>query len=267
MPPPPGLFAMPIERLFPPEPGDHAPLRPGEAAELMDFAARELPGIARLLERIERRDAALYEARLAEVAPRLRQLQRVFARDVALGRAIVQHMATMRQVRDAQHAWHWADLPEARRAAVRQELRERLAQSLRIEAVILERHVALLDADRPARIEATLERLTRDDAVRPAVPPELRELLTQWRAAPDEAARAATREALRERVAARVDQETAGLRERLAELRGTPEQEVDRRLELLLREPPPQFGPPDGPDGPPREPGRPRGPMPPGPRP
>jgi hypothetical protein len=239
---PPGF---PLGLPLPPSPEDEGPLRPGEADELVEFARRSLPDLYPLLKRMRDRNPAEFEQRLAERAPRLRFLRRIFGQNPRLGDLIVDHSRSLREIGRARQA-----LPRFPRQSPQHReavafLRERVAVSLRIEAQVFEELGDMLAANRPAEIDRWVERMLAPDFDALAQPPAMRELIAQVHAADDET-RPVLEAELRGQVERRIDDRIEGLRTRAARLREAGPEEVDRRLRRILDAP----GPPDRP-GPP----------------
>lgn len=249
----PMALAVPIGQMFPPQEADRAPLREGEAEELLDFAREVMPDLTRMLERVKRRSPELFHKRLEEAAPRLRHLQRIFAADEQLGRRLVQHALNQRVIQEGTRLWRRADLSPERRTNLREELRHRVAENLETEVAVLRRYIGFLEENFDEQIDTRMRWLLAEgaDFDLARVPPELREMIGRVREAPDEELRAAARRELRTHLADFGRNRIRALRQRLDFMADSPEREVDQRLERLLERP---RGPGRGPHPPGAEP-------------
>jgi hypothetical protein len=257
-----GLRPLPLHELFPARESDFAAVDAEERAELLAFAKERLPRIGRALERLKRWRPAAFERRIQDAAPRLRQLQRIYAFDEEVGDAVTRHAVLFRRVHEAHRAYHRAhDEDPVKEAQALGALRAALAKIAELETLILEKQVASLEATRDERIAARVDSMLGGRPPAAALPPEIRDLVERHATAD-----ASEQEAIRAELTARATEheldEEAAWRERLEYLKAQPTDVVDRRLEWL-KEQPPRRGRPRGPgergfrggraDGPPRD--------------
>ncbi|MBN2447828.1 MAG: hypothetical protein JXO22_13940 [Phycisphaerae bacterium] len=236
-----GVAELPIASLFPPEPTDVGPLREGEEAELLEFMESELPDLYQMLQRVRERSPAALTERLSQLAPRLRQLRRIYEHDPEVGRAVVRYTLNLRMIHDAvRHREREMNADESVR--LRERVRALLADNVRIETRLLETFVARQETEEPGTptseevIEQQVSWLTSENADPELLRPEVRQLVLDCRAATVDAERDARREALRDGLKRFAEMRATGPRMRLEELRAAPDAEVERRLAQLLDE-------------------------------
>lgn len=243
--------------LFRPRPQDLGPLRPGEEEVLMNFARERTPRIYRALEWFRDRRPPAFHQRLSGMAPRLRQLRRVYEHNPALGDALRAHMESMFEIKRRTQVLGENEPGSALRERTIEELRDLVADSVAREHEALLLLADELDRRREERVTAWVDYLTSTiEPDFPRLPETIRDLVRQYRAASGEAERATVRDEMRARVEKFLATETAALRERAERRRAGAAEEVDRRLEELIADAE-RPGPPMGPRGPRR------GPMPP----
>lgn len=221
---------------FQPTRADFGPLRPGEDAELLEFARSEVPDAFMRLERLKRSAPGEFRQRLRDAAPRLRFLRRAFQRNPRLGRVLVEHISATLKINEALRAYRRSGSREGRdRAALGEAIRQRIAARLRIEEQALDLHVAELVETRDDRIAERVDTLLNAPPEQTDAQGEFRALIERYRAARDDAERAAIRANLQERVARRVDSEIAAMRERLANSRENFEARAERIAREMIR--------------------------------
>ncbi len=226
-------------RLLRQSPEDRGPLRPGEEAELMSFAQQQMPRFHELMDRLHQRKPEQFRRRLAENAPRLRHLKRVFEYSPRIGRIIRAHADNLFNIQREARKLKATQPESPARARILQAIRPRVADNVRLEADALDALAEELAARRDTRIEERVAYLT-GDGVDPAAEPEvLRSLIEAYQsaAAPQ---RDALRDQIRAAVAAQVDKELAALRQRATDMRSRADQEVEERMQRLTNPPPPR---------------------------
>lgn len=221
--------------LFEPAPEDRGPLRPGEEEELRQFLKEKLPRLARALRMIEERQPGIVSRGFPRLVPRLRHLRRIYEQNAPLAQLIEQHAASMFRVEMLRRAWTLAD-GDARDVLERQ-IRECLAEKIKVEYSALELWADSLEADRDQRVARRLARLTEPGADLASEPPFVRQKVQEWAAATDETKRQQLHGELAETVEQQLDHQLNAIRRRANELRTNAAQEVDRRLERLLARP------------------------------
>lgn len=244
----PGPF--PLAELIRPAPEDEGPLEAGEQEELLAFAEQRVPAVYEALRRMQEDAPQRFSERMQRVAPRLRQLKRIFERNPALGRRIVRYAENQQRMHTARRIVEQGERSPAMRRRLAAELRPLMAENLRIEMAVLNDRIDDLSTRRDEAIEAELRRLTGEGHDWANEPAEVRQLLRRFRAADDDAEREAILAELRRVGAERVDGEIAHLRERLEAMRTNAPVEVDRRMRRILEPPgrdrPPPHRQPDG---------------------
>ncbi len=243
--------------LFRPRPQDLGPLKPGEEESLLAFARERTPRICRALEWFRDRRPMVFRQRLSGMAPRLRQLKRIYERSPALGDALREHMEAMFELKRQMRVLGENEPGSALRDRAIEEMRELIATSIAQEHQALRLLADELDQRRDERADAWVDYLTTTgDADFPRLPEPVRELVRKYRAAASDAERGAIRDQMRERVDRFVAIETDALRERADRRKAEAAEEVDRRLKAFVEEGE-RPGPPDarGTRGP--RPGRP----------
>ena len=220
--------------LFRASPEDRGPLQPGEEQELLQFAQEHAPRVYSALDLLKQRSPERYQARLAQVAPRLRQLRRIYATNPRLGEVIQNHTDTGFEIEQLAKALRQRDSGTPEYDRDRQVLRERIAQSVSAEIEALELYAAQLEAERAARVPAMVEHLTGGRAELAELPPPVREAVQAYRDAKTDAEREQALARLQAGAERRLTQEVETLRKRAAELRATADKQVDKRLERWL---------------------------------
>jgi len=230
----------PIDRLslgspLQPAPVDLGPLRPGEERQLMQFARQRLPAVARMLNEFRQSPPRL-RAQLERIAPRLRQLRRLFDENPQLADRLVRHIENMELIKRARRM---LDKPPGEadpqlRQQILDEVRRRFTENLRIETQALEERAAELEQRREEVIQHELQRITSDRFDAAAEPPPVRELLTRLADTTDAAEREAVLQRVRQLCAQRVDNHIRRMREAAARNRADASAEVDRRVERFL---------------------------------
>lgn len=222
------------QRLFEPLPEDRGPLEPGEEETLLVFVREHMPRMySKALEDLRRRDPERFRQRLAQEAPRLRRLQRIYEQTPAIGTLIRRHAQLMFEIGRLRRtlAEHAAD--SALYASARQELRERVAESVGLEIDALRAFTDVAEQQRDARVAAWADQILGDESDPAALPARIRELVATYREATDDVARGTARAQLEGLVLRQVDLELAGLRERIALMEEKRAAEVDLRMERL----------------------------------
>jgi len=219
---------------FRPEPEDFGPLAPGEDEALLEFAQEYIPRVFRMLQELKRASPERYRFRLAQTAPRLRQLRRVAATNVELARRLVHHAEQIEQIRQAVRRMVQAggDDPQMHERGL-DIVRRRTRDLLTIEARVLNDRATELEQERETRIQKLIDELLADDADLSAEPPPLQAMIRQIRAAGGEES-APQLERLRARLRQRFDESIERLRSRVAEIRADLEGEVERRAEEFI---------------------------------
>lgn len=225
------------QRLLRPSPEDQGPLRPGEEDELLAFAREHMPRFYQLMDGVRQRSPERFRERLAEQAPRLRHLKRVFEYSPRVGRSIQAHAENLFKIHREARAWRAAapESPERERAL--QAIRPLVAENVRLEADALDGLADALAARRDTRIEERVAYLTGDQADLSAGPEKLRLLVAAFQSAAAGSERDAAREQLRGAVAAQLNEELATLRQRATDMRTRADQEVDERMQRLTNPP------------------------------
>ena len=221
-------------RLFGVEPEDQGPLQPGEEEELLEFAREHMPRLARAMQWVHDRNPERFRERMAQYAPRLRHLRRIYAENPRVGDVVRQYAENLveieRGVRNVRGAP--TSSPSFQRDV--QSIRGLVARNVGLEGDALEALASEMDSHRGERIELRVAYVTGADADLAASPPALRELVAAYQAATTDADRSAQRDAVRAEVARQIGVEIDALRERVARIRQHAGEEVDRRMERLL---------------------------------
>jgi len=225
------------QRLLRPSPEDQGPLRPGEEDELLAFAREHMPRFYQLMDGARQRAPERFRERLAEHAPRLRHLKRVFEYSPRVGRSIQAHAENLLKIHRAARMLRTAAPESPERARALQSIRSLVAENVRLEADALEALADGLEARRDARVEERVAYLTGDQADLSAEPEKLRLLVAAVQSAPPGSERDAAREKLRGAVAAQLDEELATLRQRATDMQTSADQEVDERMQRLTNPP------------------------------
>jgi hypothetical protein len=254
-----GLF----RGLFRAAPEDQGPLRPGEADELLAFAARHTPRLFRPLDELRQRDQHRFALKMAEHAPRLRHLRRIYERSPEMGAlvqayagelvAIERKISSLRELRASA-------TDSAEYVAALEDVRIRVAQNVDRECDALELMANHLEAEREDRIAGRVAYLTGGDTLQVPETEALTALVSAFEECATDAEREAVRQKMRAEITRELQAEIAGLRIRAERLRAEKFDEVERRLRHLL-EPPARRGgrrggpPAQGPDCRPAPPG------------
>lgn len=222
------------QHLFEPLPEDRGPLEPGEEETLLAFARTNLPRMySKALDDLRQRDPERFRERLAQEAPRLRRLQRIHEQSPAIGTLIRTHAQLMFEIGRLRRTLAEQPPDSALYASARQELRERVAESVGLEIEALRAFTDVAEQQRDARVAAWVDHVLSGDSDLSIVPERIRDLVVTYHAAEDEAARADSRARLAELVQRQVGTELAGLRERIALMEEKRAEEVDLRMERL----------------------------------
>ncbi len=211
-------------------------MREGEADRLLQFARHRMPRVYEALQRLRETNPQGFQRRLADLAPRLRQLRRLYEQDPALGDLLVEHVRNVERLnRIRMFVARNRNRPEAlRRAAA--EARRAIVALRRIEIDVLTRRIEQLRRDRDAQIEEMLGRLTDPDAELLAEPPEIRRIVGRLRRAANDRERAAIEQQLRRICEHRIDERIAALRERIGRMRRNAAVEIDRRVQRFIED-------------------------------
>ncbi|MEW6253607.1 MAG: hypothetical protein AB1716_23425 [Planctomycetota bacterium] len=222
------------QHLFGLTPADHGPLRAGEERELLAFARERMPRMAQLLDRLGQQDPEAQRRRLGRLAPRLRQLQRVFATSPELGALVLARAESAFEIERSARMLRQAPrgTPEYERDVA--ALRERVAQAVARESAVLESIAAHVERLRDQVIDNWVAQQLAGAGDGPGLPPRVRELVESYRNAATDEQRAAIQAQLRTGVAQRVEQELQTLRNRAGWMRQNAAEQVDRRMERLL---------------------------------
>lgn len=222
------------QRLFRPSPEDRGPLREGEAEELLAFVEEHMPQFHSVMQHLRERDPRRFEEKLAEHAPRLRHLRRIFERSPQIGRIIKAHAENGFQLRRDMRALRRARDDSALHERALQAVRERLAKGLDLEIKALETLADELEENLAERVEARVTYLLSEAADLASQPEKLRELVDAVQAEEAGAPRDEALAKLRGAVTRQIRSEIKALRERCGEMRAGSPEEVDRRLAHLV---------------------------------
>lgn len=215
-------------------PEDRGPLQPGETEELLEFAREHMPRLYEVMERLRARNPDALERKLADHAPRIRHLKRIFEHNPAIGQIIQQHAENEFRMRRLLRRWRRTTADAPLRAEIEQRLREHLTENVHLEIAALEARAAELETDQDVTVARRLERLLSEDLDLAAVPDKVRPLIRAYRAATDNAQREAAHAALAEAVQAFTATELAALHERVDAMRERLTEVVDERLQRAL---------------------------------
>jgi hypothetical protein len=230
-----GLGELGIGNILPqPQPEDHGPLRPGEEAKLLAFVQEHLPRMHRVMLIARARQPERFRAQLAERAPQLRRLKQIYERDPEIGRLFKQHAENLLEVRRLMRTMRHGDPHSPLYDVARQELRERLAENVRIELRSLELLAQDTFRHLSQRVDERLAWLLGPDADLSRIPPPLREHVRDFRAANSDEQRRAARRGAAELVREHLERELLTARDRIEQMRTGAADEVDRRLERVL---------------------------------
>lgn len=214
---------------FRPDAEDLGPLRAGEDQELLGFAREFVPRVYQMLNQLKSASPERFRFRLAQTAPRLRQLRRVAETNPPLARRLVAHSEQLEQIRQAVRRMNvgGGDNPQMR-TRVGDLVRRRTRDLLHIEASVLTDRADELEKEREPRVQRLVDELIADGADLSAEPPPLQDAIRNIRAAPA-GEREPLMERLRSRLRLRFDESIERLRSRAEEIRSDPDGEVDRR--------------------------------------
>ncbi len=209
---------------------EEGPLEPGEAPRLMRFARERLPRVFQLLRELEQADPPAFERKLAEFAPRLRHLKRIFRENEEIGRLLVEHAENNEA--NAQAARAFRKLPEraAQRELTLDQVRRRIARNITIESEVFRLRIDELHLRREELIQAHADRLLAVDSPLIGEPPPVVELVARYWSEPDGVGRAAVRVEVEQWAADRVDHQLEGMTERYELVKSDEAAEVDRRM-------------------------------------
>lgn len=219
------------QKLFRIEPRDEGPLQPGEEEELMEFARERMPRFYVALDRLRERRPERFRERLAEVAPRLRHLQRVFKFSPQVGQILKDYAENMMEIERRARARG----PD--RADEIAALRELVAENVGLESAALDALAEELTKRSEQRIEERLASLLAPDADLSDEPERVREACEAYRAARSDAVRDELRARIRMRVARETLAEVDALRERAATMRARADAEIERRMDRFRERP------------------------------
>lgn len=222
-------------------PDDEGPLQPGEEEQLMDFARSHTPRLYRAMQWLREHNPDKFQQRLTEHAPRLRHLRRVYERNPKIGTIIQTYAENTFEIERGAMALRRAEKESPGYECDVQAVRDLMAENVRLEADALEALAAEMEQEREQRVEKHVAYLTSADADVSAAPDNLREAVAAYRAATNDAERAAQRAAIRTLVEQQLKVEVAALRERIGHMRDQAAEQVDSRMQRLL-----EFRPPRG---------------------
>lgn len=234
---------------FRPRPADAGPLAPDEDRELLEFAQVHMPRLYERLNNIRSRDPVVFPKRIADAAPRLRMLKRLFRDHPQLAPRVIAHIEKIELLRRAERLWADAGDNRARKQRVENEARRILADLAQIEHELAAGRAREIAENRDRMVESEVARLTQAGADLAGEPREVRFFVDAFHAAEDETARAATLDDLRDLVWVALDEQLEVLRERAELLEKNRRQIVDRRFNVFVeqasgdRKPPNAGGP------------------------
>ena len=221
-------------RLFQLGPEDKGSLTPAEEKELLAFAEKNLPRLHKALRKLKQRRPDRYRRKLDEYAPRLRLMKRVYQHSPKLGHILRQHIENEFRVRRRLHALRRESPGSPVYQTGLRRVREYVADSVQLEIEALRVLAALYEERRDERIQARLAHVTGGDADLPRLPPKLRNLINEYRAANTPSKQVAVRDKIEQLVARHLDAEVKALRQRTADLENRVTEEVDVRFDQLL---------------------------------
>lgn len=198
-------------KLFEIQPEDRGPLTPEEAEDLLAFARQHMERYGRALERLRQHDPARFEELLAEQAPRLRQLKRVYEHSPRIAEIIREHAHTLFEIRRAARRLAFSAEDSSTLEERRARVRTLLGRTVQLEAEAMEVLAAELDANRAKYAAQRLEYVLDPGSDLSTVPEKVIELVQAYQAAEDGPDRSALR----------------------AEIQGLIERQLARRSELL----------------------------------
>lgn len=202
----------------------------------MNFARENVPVIYGRLNNLKAHDSAGYQRGLSRAAPRLRQLQRLFAERPAVARRFIQHIENGDAIgRAAQAFARNAANPNARQRA-ENDIRRRVAENLTIEHEVLTDHADDLEGRREAIVKHEFGRVTAAGADLAPEPPRLREAVRRIRETGDDASRKQAEGVLRDMIHRRIDDEIDHARKRAEMIQKNSIAEVDAQTKRILDE-------------------------------
>lgn len=229
------LPPLPGPNPFRPRPDDAGPVAPLEEVELLDFAQAHMPRLYERLNNIRQRDPNVFPRRIAEAAPRLRMLRRLFRDHPLLAPRVVAHIEKTELLRRAERLWNDAGENQTRKQRIENEARRILADLTEIEQELAAGRAREIEQTREEMVQSEVARLTAPNADLAGEPREVRFFVDAFHAAEDEASRAATRDDLRDLVWVTLDEQLEVLRERAALLEKNRRQIVDRRFNTFVQ--------------------------------
>lgn len=233
-----------LEEAFPPLPGpnpfrplpaDWGPIVEGEAAQLLEFARKNVPKLSERLEQIRLRDPADFDKRLDEAAPRLRMLKRLFAANPRIAASVVRHIDNIELVRRAMRLWLNAEDEPVRRTRIENEIRRRFSDLVDIERELAETRAAEIRTNREQILADEVARLTVPGVRLDPEPRDIRWFVEAYQVAANDADRAAAKEDLRDLLSILLDDQVEILTERAEDFARDKEKIIERRLEGFRR--------------------------------
>lgn len=203
----------------------------------MDFAQQNMPHIYGALDRMRQRSPERFREKLAHHAPRLRHLRRIFQESPRIGEIIRKHAENEFKLGRAAHELRALPPDSPARESAVQDVRQRVAESVRLEIEALNTFADDLEQRRAERIAGRVAELVKGTIDRPQLPEKLRALLDEYRDAENVERQGAARAKIEQAVTRFVDGEIQALRARSADLQARAEQVVDERVTQLLEAP------------------------------
>lgn len=225
----------PFGNPFRPLAQDQGPLQPGELEVLMAFAKENLAHVHAQLERLRERDPEQFEERMERIAPRLRQLRRLFSESPELADITVQHIANLDAVNQLRKPWQDCAQQPEKRSAMKKLIRDRLAENVTLETRLLALRLESVRSRNAEQVEADVAALLAPDADLAAEAEAVRELVADYHASADPSRQAEIRDALMRISTEALTERIAQMSARMEEMRVNGPEEVDRRLERTLR--------------------------------
>jgi hypothetical protein len=161
-------------------------------------------------------------------------LRRLFREHPLLAPRVLAHIEKTELLRRAERLWSDAGDNQTRQQRIENEARRLLADLTQIEQDLAAGRAREIDENRERMVEREVARLTAPDADLAGEPREVRFFVDAYRAAEDEASRAATRDDLRDLVWVALDEQLEVLRERADLLEKNRRQIVDRRFNVFV---------------------------------
>ena len=215
-------------------PEDRGPLTAEEIDDLVEFMRKHMPHMFDAMRRLRERDPDRFEERLNENAVRLRQLRRLFLYSPEIGDVIRSHAHAQFEMRRAAKALAHGGPESYLYDRAMKELRERVAETVRLETRVLELLLAEREANRDGYVEARVDYLLSENADLAAEPERVRDMVALYSTISVDAEREAQRERITTAVARQIENEIRALGERIASMRENAAEEVDRRVERVL---------------------------------